>query len=93
MDRKELYKAVKDRNAYMLFRNLEVELSSARLDGTNTHGSKQLVTVIASLVNLYKEADYPQEETMAEYKARNKDMFNLSMDKVLEAVNNYHVKI
>jgi hypothetical protein len=93
MERKELYQAVKDRNAYMLFRNLEVELSSAHLDGTNIHGSESLRAVLYSMANLYKMGDFPTTETMSEFKERDKILFDTAMDKVLEAVNNYRVKI
>jgi len=93
MERKELYQAVKDRNVYTLFRNLEVELSIVRLDGANTHGIRWLEAALCSMVNLYKEADYPQEETMAEFRQRDREMFDIALDKVEQAVNKYHVKI
>lgn len=93
MERKELYKVIKNRNAYMLFRNLEVELSSARLDGTNMHRSKSLLTALESMVNLYKMGDFPITETMADYKIRDKELFEISFERILEAVNNYGVKI
>ncbi len=93
LTRDEVYKSIKDRNAYILFNNLKVELFSAQLDGTNTHKSKNLLGVLNSIVNLYHKWDFPQEETIAEYKTRDKEMFNSSINTILEVVNNYNIKI
>jgi uncharacterized protein YjbI with pentapeptide repeats len=93
MDKETLYKTIKDRNAYLLFNNLHVDFSYANLNGANTHRAKNLLGVLKSHANLYKNKDFPQEETIAEYRIRDKQLFENSINTILEVVNNYGMKI
>ena len=92
MDRKELYKAVKDRNASLVFGKLEIDLQVAHLNGANAHIG-DLIQSINFLKTFYTEGIYPREETISDFRKRNKSMFEKSMIKVLRAVNDYGIKI
>ena len=92
MERKELYKKIEGKLASLVFGNLEVEMATAIADGKNTHSRGDLETYFCSHANLYRIAEYP-EETIAQLKKRDKEVFEKSMNKILEAVNNYGIKI
>jgi hypothetical protein len=92
MERKELYQAVKDRNAEIVFGTLEINLQMAHLNGANAHIG-DLIQSINFLKTFYTAGIYPQEETMADFRKRDRNMFEKSMVKISKAVNEYHVKI
>ena len=110
MDKKELtredvYRLVKDRKAYVVFRNLETDLELLsknrnvmkdirnKVDGKNIHDFTNLRLSIHSNFVVRRKNHFPIEETMAEYEQRDKVLFEQGIGYILNAVNNYGVKI
>ena len=103
MDRKELtrdevYKLVKNRKSYVIFRSLETALNMLSkdrkkgIDGKNVHSFANLSASVHSTLITYKKGHFPIGETMTEYEQRDKVLFEQGIHYILIAMNDYGIK-
>jgi hypothetical protein len=90
---KELYEKIKDRKAYYLFNDLEIQLSMITPDGAVIHKLGGIRQSFSSRVKLYRDNYWAQEETMLQYNERDNSDFELVMNKISDAVIYFQVKI
>jgi hypothetical protein len=90
LTREDVYGLVKDRKAYVVFRNLEAQLTTMPYDGTNIHHGG-LIQCFSSFIQEYDEGNSSKDETIKELKNRNESFFNDSIRYIREAVNKFGV--
>lgn len=92
LTREDVYRSVKDRKAYIVFKDLESQLITMPSDGTNIHHGG-LIQCFSSFIEEYDQGEGSKNETIKELKKRKEYLFNDSIRYIQEAVNKHGANI
>ncbi len=90
MNRQNLYRKIKDRNALELFKSLKFGLDTAKPNGATIHDLAELRESFSVRVKLSKMRGHG-DETIEDYRKRNEETYKNTRDRILKAINKYNV--